>query len=107
MRTDKTENWNWNKLSMVGRNILINTSLVSISSLAEAVEKYSIKSSVEFFILPWSFAILYANDMSFDSLENVKEFSDVPLNAMALLKYFCDSIDKTCKCVDAPPINKT
>lgn len=85
----------------------MNMSLVSISSLDVAVLKYSIKSSVEFFICPWPFAILYANDMSFASSENVKEFSDVPLNAMALLKYFCDPIDKTCKCVDAPPIKKT
>lgn len=44
--------------------------------------------------------------MRFDSLLNAKEFSDVPLNAMALLKYFCDSIDKTCKCDDAPPNKK-
>lgn len=86
---------------------MINASSVSISSLDVAVLKYSIKSSVEFFSCPRLFAILYANDMRFDSLENVHEFSDVPLRAMALLKYFCDSIDKTCKCVAAPPIQKT
>lgn len=57
--------------------------------------KYSMSSSMDCFGCPSSAAYLYAHEMISFVLDIAQQLSAVPLNKIALFRYFCDSLDNT------------